>query len=570
MQSNDYLHDLRHSAAHLLAQAVLELYPGTLPTIGPVTETGFFYDFLPSKNFKEEDLPKIEARMRELVEQDLHITGHQVPKDEARVFYKHNPFKLEIIDQVEGETVGIYSQGTFSDLCRGGHLDSIGQIKHFKLMSISGAYWRADRSGQALQRITGICFPTQEELDAYLKRQEELAMYDHRRLGKQLGYFTFDDHSPGVPFFHSKGTFVFNQLIDFMRKLQGDGYHEIKTPMIMHEQLWKTSKHYDNYKELMYFTKADEQNFCVKPMNCPGSILMYQEKPHSYRELPLRLSEFGHVYRYELSGVLHGMFRVRAFTQDDGHHYCTPDQIEKEVSDLLKLCQKVYTAFGFQSIQMALSTRPEKSIGEQSLWDTATQALKNALESQGYAYKLQEGEGAFYGPKIEVKIKDAMGREWQCGTIQVDFFQPENFKLDYIDADQSRKRPVIVHRAIYGSIERFFGILLEHTKGHLPFWITPTQIRILTISDNQLPYGHEILTALKAAGLRVELDEDGGQISAKIRRAQQDKIPWMLVLGQKEADAKTLTLRYNDGKQLFGQTLEQIIEQAKPLAQLPV
>ncbi|MCB9492993.1 MAG: threonine--tRNA ligase [Epsilonproteobacteria bacterium] len=566
MDDKEYLHNLRHSAAHLLAQAVLELYPDTKLTIGPVTEHGFFYDFLPSKNFKEDDLPRIEEKMRELVKRDYKITGKQIPKEQARPYFKDNQFKQEIIDIVEDDTVGVYWQGEFYDLCKGGHVDSIGQIKNFKLTAISGAYWRGDRDGIALQRISGVAFATKQDLDDYLKRVEEAQLYDHRRLGKQLDLFSFHDVAPGLPFFHHKGLTIYRELVGFLRKLLIErDYQEIATPQIMNEQLWKTSGHYDNYKDHMYFTQVDEENFCVRPMNCPGSILLYKERPHSYRELPLRLSEFGFVNRYELSGVMHGLFRVRGFTIDDAHIYCMPDQIEEEIKQLIELSKKIYETFEFKKVDMAVSTRPEKYIGSDEVWEKATNALKGALEKSGMDYKVQEGEGAFYGPKIEMKIHDAMGREWQCGTIQVDFVQADNFELEYIDSDQSRKKPVIIHRALLGSVERFMGILLEHYKGHLPFWLSPLQVRVLTITDQQVEYAQAVCKKLRAAGIRAELDRSGDQISAQVRRAQVDKVPWMLVIGKKEVEQNTVTLRHTDGKQEFGQTLESILDRAKEL-----
>lgn len=565
MNKQDYLHDLRHSAAHLLAQAVLELFPETKLTIGPVTEYGFFYDFLPKRNFKEDDLPIIEDRMRELVKKNYKIVGGQVPKNDARPMFKDNHFKLELIDGINDETVGVYHQGDFYDLCRGGHVDSLGEIEYFKLTAISGSYWRADRSGVALQRISGVAFATKEEMDDYFRRLEEAEKYDHRKLGKQLELFSFHDVSPGVPFFHHKGLIVYHKLIEMMRKFRGNLYQEIKTPFILHESLWRTSGHYDNYRENMFFTSTEEVPFCIKPMNCPGAILHYQEKPRSYRELPLRLAEFGFVHRRELSGVLHGLFRVRGFTQDDSHTFCTVDQISDAVRLVLERTEKIYNLFGFASVKYFLSTRPEKSMGSDEFWDKATDGLRQALEQQGVSYEIDEGGGAFYGPKIDIKILDAMGREWQCGTCQIDPNQPENFKLEYIDADQSRKRPVIMHVAILGSIERFLGILLEHTKGHLPFWLSPEQIRVLKITDSQHEYAQGIVTKLCEVGLRAELDESGDQISAQIRRAQVDKIPWMLVVGKKEQEQGTVTLRHNDGKQEFGLTLDVLIARALEL-----
>ncbi len=562
MEKNNLLYNIRHSASHLLAQAVTELFPGTLLTLGPVTENGFFYDFLPSRNFKEEDLEALEKRMHEIAKRNEPIVGKQVNKDEARKLYQDNKFKLELIDQAEGDTVGLFYQGSFFDLCKGGHVVSTGDLKYFKLTGISGSYWRADRQGTALQRISGVCFESQAALDAYLQHLEDVATYDHRRLGKQLDLFSFDDVAPGMPFFHHKGLLVLNKLIEYLRRMRGTHYQEIRTPTIMNESLWHTSGHYDNYKENMYFTQAEGVSCCVKPMNCPGGLVVYKNRPHSYREFPLRVAEFGHVHRFELSGVLHGLFRVRAFTQDDAHIFCTPDQIESEVVSVLELIEKVYGKFGFAKIKMALSTRPEKYIGSLDAWEKATDALRNALNKHGVPFKLQEGEGAFYGPKIEVKVEDAMGREWQCGTVQVDFFMPMNFGAEYVDSDQSRKTPVMIHVAIYGSLERFFGILLEHFKGHFPFWLAPAQVRVLTITDAQHAYADSVVEALRAAGIRTERDAGGDQISAQIRRAQVEKIPWMVVIGQKEVDQKTVTLRHVDGKQEFGLTLEALIKRA--------
>lgn len=562
-----HLHNIRHSAAHVLAQAVLQLFPGTKPTIGPVTEFGFFYDFLPTtgQSFKEDDLAKIEARMRELIAKNYAITGKQTQKDEARRLWADNPFKLEIINDIPDETVGVYTQGDFSDLCRGGHLDAIGGVQFFKLTNISGSYWRARRDGIALQRISGIAFASQEEMDAYFKMVEDAERYDHRRLGKELDLFSFHDEAPGMPFFHAKGWQIYNGLIDYLRKLRGNDYQEIRTPLMLDENLWKMSGHYDHYKSGMYFTAIDEGHACIKPMNCPGAALVYREKPHSYRELPLRLAEFGYVHRHELSGVLHGLFRVRAFVQDDLHIYATVDQLDAEVDRCIVLANKLYAAFGFKDIQYAVSTRPEKSMGSDESWEKATNALKGALERHNMAYEVHEGEGAFYGPKIEIKIEDNMGRRWQCGTVQVDFNMPINFDLTYVAADQSRQRPVIVHCAIYGSLERFIGVILEHFKGRLPHWLAPVQARVLMISEKQADYAKSVADALRAGGLRVELEHSNDQISAQIRKAQLDKIPWMVVVGQKEVDQGTVTLRDLDGKQQFGQTVDSLLKLAREL-----
>lgn len=565
MKKEEQMYNIRHSAAHLLAQAVLELYPGTKMTIGPVTDTGFFYDFLPPENFREEDLEKIEEKMREIAKKDLKIEGKEISKSEALKLFKGNKFKLEIINELpDDEPITIYSQGDFVDLCKGGHVESTGQIKYFKLTRVAGSYWRADREGTALQRIGGVAFSTQQELDDYIKQIEEAKLYDHRRLGKQLDLFSFHEEAPGMVFFHDKGTRIFNRLVDYLRELQDEaGYQEIRTPLVLHESLWRTSGHYENYKENMFFTKIDDATHCVRPMNCPGGVLLYQEKPHSYKELPLRIAEFGIDHRCELSGVLHGMFRVRGFTMDDAHIYCTPEQVASEVAGVLKLATTLYKKFGFEKLKMALATRPEKSMGLAELWDLATEALKKGLEDSGFEYEINEGEGAFYGPKIEIHIKDAMGRDWQCGTIQVDFNLPQNFSLEYIDSDQSRKQPVMIHRAIYGSMERFIGILTEHYKGHFPFWLAPIQARILTITDNQKEYAKTILAELKKNKIRAEIDESGGQLSAQVRRAQLDKIPWMLVIGKKEEENKTITLRQTDGKQEFGLTIEDLLSKAK-------
>jgi threonyl-tRNA synthetase len=560
MKTHDALYNVRHSAAHLLAQAVLELFPGTLLTIGPVTEDGFFYDFLPPKNFKESDLKKIEKMMRRLAKKNHKIEGKTVSKDEARKLFKDNKFKLELIDEIEDEEMGIFSQGDFFDLCAGGHVESTGKVEHFQLTAISGSYWRADRDGQALQRIRGIAFETAEQLDDYLKRIEEAKLSDHRTLGKQLDLFTFHDEAAGSVFFHDKGTFLYNALINFMRDKIKNDYQEVKTPMILHEKLWKTSGHYDNYKENMYFTKVDEATHCVRPMNCPGGILIYNEKPHSYRELPLRMAEFGLVYRHELSGVLHGLFRVRSFTQDDAHSFCTEDQIKSEIVKMLELSKATYDVFNFKNVTFAVATRPEKAMGEERLWDKATVALKSAMDELKIPYNVKEGEGAFYGPKIEINIEDTMGRQWQCGTIQVDFFLPENFNLEYIDSDQKRKRPVMIHRAILGSIERFLGILVEHYKGKFPLWLAPIQARVLTISEKQHDYGQQIFNKLRESGLRVDFDTSDDKISGKIKRAQLEQLPWMIVIGGKEAEAGTVTLRHRDGKQEFGLSVDELIK----------
>lgn len=555
---------LRHSAAHLLAQAVKQLFPKTILTIGPATKEGFFYDFLPEKNFKDEDLVLIEQRMHELSRQNIPLTHKQISKDAAREIYNDNQFKLELINDIPGDTVGFAEQAEFSDLCRGGHVASTGDIKYFKLLHISGSYWRADKEKDQLQRITGTAFFTQEDLDAFIKLREDAIQFDHRRLGKELDLFSFHDEGVGFPFFHPRGMIVLNSLIAHLRKLLRKAkYQEISTPTMLSDELWRRSGHYAHYKDNMYFSIIDEKSYALKPMNCPGAILVYKNSPHSYRELPLRLAELGHVHRHELSGVLNGLFRVRAFTQDDAHIFCTKDQIEQEVTDFIALVDEVIKPFGFNNITIGVSTKPEKAMGSDELWEVAINALKSALDKAGKSYTIYEGEGAFYGPKIEFGIEDSMKRVWQCGTMQIDFFQPENFDLSYISHEGVKERPVMLHRAIYGSFERFFGILLEHFKGRLPFWLSPVQVKILTITDDQKAYAQEIANALFAYDVRVEIDETSDQISGKIKRAQLERVPWMFVLGKKEVENKTITLRDLDGKQEFGLTLETIITKAK-------
>ncbi len=566
MKSEHDLSMLRHSAAHLLAHAIMELFPKTKLTIGPATKDGFFYDVLPEHNFKEEDLPKLQVRMLELAAKNYPITHTQIAKEQARTLFKDNPFKLELIDGIPGETVGIARQGDFYDLCRGGHVASTGDIKHFKLESISGSYWRAERTNQVLQRISGTAFFTQQDLQAYEQRIEDALKYDHRKLGKQMDLFSFHEESVGSVFFHNKGKIIFNLMVDYMRGLlQEADYQEIATPIVLSVDLWKRSGHYAHYKKNMYFCSIENEEYAIKPMNCPGATLIYSERPRSYRELPLRLAEFGIDHRYELSGVLHGLMRVRAFTQDDAHVFCTIEQIEQEILNMLTMINTVYSQCGFDVIAIKLSTRPDNAMGSQEHWDKATEALKNALNKAQRPFEIQEGEGAFYGPKIEIHIQDSMGRTWQCGTIQVDFCMPENFDLSYINSASAKERPVMIHRAIYGSIERFMAILLEHHKGNLPFWISPIQAKILTITDAQKDAAQELLQILKAYGIRAVMDTSHDQISAQIKTAQLERIPWMLVLGKKEVENNTVTLRYLDGKQEQGLTVEQLLTKAHAL-----
>ncbi len=559
---------LRHSAAHLLAHAVTELFPETLLTIGPATEEGFFYDFLPTTNFKEEDLARIDKRMQELAAKNLPLTHQEISKEEARLLYHNNPFKLELIDGIPGDTVGLSVQGDFKDLCRGGHVASTGELKHVKLLSLAGSYWRANKDGQVLQRIYGTAFFTADGLKAYEQYKQDILEFDHRRLGKAMDLFSFHEEGVGFPFFHPKGQRVINALTKYMRDLHREfDYEEIATPTLLSDELWRQSGHYAHYKDKMYFCAIDEKNYAVKPMNCPGSILIYKTRPRSYRELPLKLAEFGHVHRHELSGVLHGLLRVRAFTQDDAHIYCMPSQLKSELTKLIHIVYTMLAKCGFSEVLVAVSTKPlTDAFSNDALWDQATNALIDALKENNKEFSIKEGEGAFYGPKIEIVIKDSMGRSWQCGTIQVDFFQSENFDLSYIASSGAKERPVIIHQAIFGSLERFFAILLEHYKGNLPFWLAPTQVRILTITDAQREYAYGLYQTIKSFGIRVEFDETSDPLSGKIKSAQQDKIPWMLVIGQKEVDNKTITLRYNTGKQEFGLSLEVLLEKIKLLA----
>jgi len=564
VKENKYtLEQLRHSASHLLAQAVLELFPKTKLTLGPPTDKGFFYDFLPEKNFKEEDLEKIAQKMKEIVKRNLKITHEQISKEEAKKLYHDNPFKLELIEGIPDETVGLSRQGDFYDLCKGDHVPYTKMLKHFKLINLSGSYWRADKKNQKLQRIYGVVFFTKEELEKYETLVEQAKLYDHRRLGKELNLFSFHEAGIGFPFFHPKGKLIMNLLADFLRKkLEKENYQEISTPIMLSEELWKQSGHYSHYKENMYFSQIEDKMYAVKPMNCPGTILVYKNRPHSFRELPLKYSEFGLVHRHELSGVLHGLLRVRAFTQDDAHVFCTQEQMEDEIAKLIRLVFDVLKKFDFTDIKIDLSTRPENSMGSDKLWEKATNALKNALDKEKVEYTTCEGEGAFYGPKIDFIIRDSMEREWQCSTIQADFFLPENFDLTYVASGGEKKRPVMIHRAIYGSFERFFAILLEHYKGKLPLWLAPVQARILTITDDQRPYATDLLEKLKSHGLRAELDNSGEQISSQIKAAQLAKIPWMLVIGKKEVENNTITLRYLNGKQEFGLSLDALLEKA--------
>lgn len=561
---NEKLEKVRHTTAHILAQAICELFPGVKLTIGPATETGFYYDVLPPEPIREQDLIRIQERMHDIVQRDLLIEHTEIPKEKARELYKDNPFKLEIINLIPGDTVGLATQDNFYDLCRGGHVDSTKECAHFTLLGISGAYWRGDRNNQALQRIHGTAFLTAKDLRAYKKQREEALKYDHRKLGKELNLFSLQPEAPGFPFFHPKGKAILNALKTFMRSLLSQhDYKEVQTPTMLAKELWEQSGHYAHYKENMYFSEIDERTFSIKPMNCPGTFLIYNSRPRSYRELPLKLFEFGHVHRHELSGVLHGLMRVRAFTIDDTHIFCQLSQLKDQIIHIMELINKTLQATGFESVKIGLSTKPDNAMGSDEVWEQAITSLRDALDEAGYEYTIQEGEGAFYGPKIEVGITDSLGRTWQCGTVQVDFLQPENFAMTYVASSGEKERPVIIHHAIYGSLERFFAILLEHYKGKLPFWLSPVQMRILPVTDAQQPYARTMLSLLKDAGFRVELDTSSDPLSGKIKTAQTERIPWMLIVGDKEVSEGTITIRYRDGGQETGFSTSELIEKAQ-------
>ena len=541
-----------HSSAHIMAEAIESFYPNVKLAIGPPIENGFYYDIdFGEEKFTPEDFKKIEKKFLKLAASGETFVRKYIPKQEAIDFYKkrNNPYKLEILEQIPDGEVTFYYSGNFVDLCKGPHIADSRVIKAMKILNTAGAYWRGDANNPQLTRIYAISFPSKQELNEYLKFLEEAKKRDHRKLGKQLDLFSFHEEAPGMPFWHHKGMVILNILQDFLRKkLLKLGYEEIKTPIILRDTLWKQSGHYDNYKENMYFTEVENQSYAIKPMNCPGSTIVYKTKTRSYKDLPLRLFEFGLVHRHELSGVLHGLFRVRAFTQDDAHIYCLPEHIEDEIKTLLKLIFEIYDIFGFHSVQVYLSTRPEKYIGDLETWNNAENALKQALEKANIEYEINEGDGAFYGPKIDFIVKDSLNREWQLSTIQLDFSMPRRFGLYYVGTDGKEHHPVMIHRAILGSFERFLGVLIEHTAGTFPFWLAPVQAIILPVSDKFNEYATEVLQKLQNEGYRVEIDTSAERLGKKIRNAEMQHIPYMLVIGQKEADNNTIALRkYKEG-----------------------
>ncbi|WNC16480.1 threonine--tRNA ligase [Brevibacillus brevis] len=547
LDSQDGVEVYRHSTAHLLAQAVKRLYGKEVKFgIGPVIEDGFYYDMDIPVSLTPEDLGKIEAEMEKIVKEDLPIRRKVVSREEATKIFQEidDHLKLELIrDLPEDATITLYEQGEFFDLCRGPHLPSTGYIKAFKLMNVAGAYWRGKSDNQVLQRVYGTAWPKKAELEEYLHFLEEAKKRDHRKLGKELGLFMFSEEAPGMPFYLPKGFTVRNELEQFSRRLQQLAqYTEVRTPFLMNERLWHQSGHWDHYHENMYFSEVDNATYALKPMNCPGHMLIYKNEMHSYRDLPIRYSEFGQVHRHEYSGALNGMLRVRTFCQDDAHVFVRPDQIESEIKGMIQLIDTIYKVFGFE-YSVALSTRPEDSMGSDELWEIAESSLKKVLEESGMPYDIKEGDGAFYGPKIDFQITDALKRRHQCGTIQLDFQMPEKFDLTYVGQDNEKHRPVVLHRAMYGSMERFIGILIEHYAGAFPVWLTPIQARIMNISEVHVPYAEEVKAKLQQAGIRVELDARNEKIGYKIREAQVDKIPYMLVIGEKEMADGTLSVR---------------------------
>ncbi|MDF2921714.1 MAG: threonine--tRNA ligase [Paenibacillaceae bacterium] len=555
----------RHTAAHILAQALKRLYGSQTVKlgIGPVIEDGFYYDVDMGKSLTPDDLAAIEQEMERIVQEDLPIVRQEVGRAEAAELFTalHEPLKRELVEALnEDATISLYRQGEFTDLCRGPHLPSTGRIKAFKLQNIAGAYWRGDARNKMLQRIYGTAFPKKKQLEEHLHFLEEAKKRDHRKLGKELGLFMFSEEAPGMPFYLPKGMVIRNGLENFARELQRErGYEEIRTPLMMNNRLWEQSGHWDHYKDNMYFSQVDEAKFALKPMNCPGAMLIFKNSLHSYRDLPVRLAEFGQVHRHEFSGALNGMMRVRTFCQDDAHLFVLPEQIEEEIGQAMELIDHVYRVFGFE-YRVELSTRPEEFMGSEQLWEQAEQSLENVLNKRGIAYRINAGDGSFYGPKIDFHIKDALKRSWQCGTIQLDFQMPEKFDLTYIGEDNLKHRPVVIHRAVYGSIDRFMGILTEHYAGDFPLWLAPVQVKLLAVSEHEHDYALRVKKTLEGAGIRAEADVRKEKLSYKIREAQLEKVPYMLVLGEKERSSALVSVRKRDTGDLGTMSIEAIIE----------
>lgn len=541
---------VRHSTAHLLAHALKRIYPSIHFGVGPVIEDGFYYDVELDSPITPSDLPQIEKVMKQIINENLEINRKEVSREKAKQLFAHDPLKLELLEDIpQDETVTVYEQGDFYDLCRGPHIPSTGKIQNFKLTKLSGAYWRGDSNNKMLQRIYGVAFATKDELRDYFVFLEEAEKRNHRKLGKELELFMFSEEAPGMPFYLANGQIIRNELESFLRNLQAKyDYKEVRTPLMMNQRLWEQSGHWDHYKENMYFTQVDEQSFALKPMNCPGHMLIFKNERHSYRDLPIRMAEFGQVHRHEFSGALNGLLRVRSFCQDDAHIFVTPEQIEDEITLALKIIDHVYKVFGFE-YEIELSTRPEDSMGSEELWNRAETALENVLNNLGYPYKINEGDGAFYGPKIDIHIKDAIQRSHQCATVQLDFQLPEKFDLTYIDKQNEKARPVVIHRAVFGSIDRFLGILIEHFAGAFPVWLAPTQVQIVPVSQVHLDYCFKIQSQLRQLGVRVKIDEDEEKLGYKIRRAQMQKIPYIIVLGDEELKENAVNVRKHGEKQ---------------------
>ena len=559
-------HTLRHTASHILAQAVKRLWPEAKLAIGPAIDKGFYYDIDMEHTLTPEDLGKIEKEMSRIVKENLPITKSVMPRQEAIEFFKakNEDYKVELIqDLPEDAVISCYSQGDFIDLCAGPHVASTGKVKAFKLQSIAGAYWRGDEKNQMLQRIYGTAFEKKEELDAYLHLLEEAAKRDHRKLGKELGLFVIKEEGPGFPFFLPKGMALRNELENFWREVHHDfDYEEIRTPIILSKHLWETSGHWDHYRENMYTTIIDDEEYAIKPMNCPGGILVYQNEMHSYRDFPLRYAELGLVHRHELSGALHGLFRVRAFTQDDAHVFMLPDQMQTELMKVIELFDRIYSQFGLK-YHVELSTKPDNAMGDDAIWEAATEALRNAIEAKGIPYVINPGDGAFYGPKLDYHIEDSLGRTWQCGTIQLDMNLPERFQIEYIGEDGQKHRPIMIHRACFGSMERFIGILTEHYAGAFPTWMAPVQVKILPISEKHVEYAKKLAKQMHRDYVRVEVDDRSEKIGYKIRQAQMAKVPYMLVVGDKEVEEGTVNVRKHGGDELGSVPFEEFFNSIK-------
>ena len=548
-----------HSSAHILAQAISHLYPTAKPTIGPPIDNGFYYDFY-DLNFSEKDFSLVEDEIEKIIAADYPIVREEIAsKQAADTLFQDNPFKRELIEEYHDQGLSLYRQGDFFDLCRGPHVESTGKIKRIKILKTAGAYWRGDSKQQQLTRVYAISFPSKQELKDYLTMLEEAQKRDHRVVGPKLDLFSFQDESPGMPFIHPRGLTVWNELVKYSRELRlQQGYQEIKTPSLMKKKLWEVSGHWDNYKQNMYLSHVDDEDYAIKPMNCPGACVFYKAKKHSYRDLPLRLAEIGHVHRHELSGALSGLFRVRSFHQDDSHIFAKRSDLKDEVKKLIRLCETIYSTFGLK-FHFELSTQPDNSIGSQEFWDFSTETLQTVLEELGHKYQLNAGDGAFYGPKIDAHVRDALGRFWQCGTIQLDLNFPARFDLTYTNDQNQEERPIMLHCAIYGSIERFLGILIEHFSGNFPFWLAPEQVAVLPISEKHLDYAGQVLEKLQKASFRAFLDQSNESLNKKIRNAQVAKVNYMLVIGDKERDSATVTLRTRSGTNHEALALENIL-----------